>query len=93
MGCPEASFIAFAFLCVVLTIMVISIKWGSTPTSSGFFKEWHDLFTARRNARNREEKRWIFWLAVSHTLRGGGWGVIGVTAAAGFPRLLESTQI
>lgn len=85
MGCPQASFVAFGILCILLAFMVISVRWGSAPTTSGFFKNWRDVLAALREAREWEEKFLIYALAVAQIFRTGGWGVVGITAVAGFP--------
>ena len=85
MQCPEASFTAFSLLCSLLALMVISVAWGSNPGRSGLFESWRDVWAAYFASRNRDWRVLIFCAALFQVLRTTGWGMIAVTAGAGFP--------
>jgi hypothetical protein len=76
---------AFFVLVVLLALMVIALAWGTRPVPARFFAGWRDVFAALRDARSREEKCTVYLLVVGQLANKGGWAVVGVVAAGGFP--------
>ena len=84
MGCPELSFYAVAFVCVVLMIMVACAKWGSSALPNRFFSDGSTVLEAWRKARGLG--KWLIaGLVIAQIFRAGIWGAIVATATFGFP--------
>jgi hypothetical protein len=81
MSSTAAALIAFGFLCLLLTVMVIAVTWGTNPGRSGFFNDWRDVLNAFRASRNWIWRAWVCGAAIVQLLRTSA-AVVGFSAVS-----------